>query len=284
MPHVPTLPLARPSDAQRGQTPQLNVVVDSGPAAIEAVPVISAGASLSRAVCTDEEDRPIVLNVDDFAPARFLRSRVLRDAGFEIVEASTASEALLVVTEQVPALALVDVDLPDADGFFVCEALKTTHPELPVVLVSAVHVSASAAHRGQRTGAHAFLREPVPPDILVGRVMDALEGIRDEASLTWVVTDSGGLVLEASADAAQTLGITAAHLRGRGLLTFFDGERAEWATALVRAQAGDTVERKGRLRPRERRPLVVIATISRAPDYPSAGAVLWTFQAPSRLA
>ena len=47
------------------------------------------------------------------------------------------------------------------------------------------------------------MREPVPPDILVGRVMDALEGIRDEASLTWIVTDSGGIVLEASADALK---------------------------------------------------------------------------------
>ena len=281
--HVPPLLLARPSDAQRDQTPQLNVDVDSGTAESEAAP-LPFRASRSREIHTDEEEsRPVVLNVEDFEPARFLRSRLLRDAGFDIVEAGTASEALLVVTEQVPALALVDVELPDADGFFVCEALKTTHPELPVVLVSAVHVSASAAHRGQRTGAHAFLREPVPPDILVARVMDALEGIRDEASLTWIVTDSGGIVLEASTDAAQTLGITAPHLRGRGLLAFFDGERTEWAAGLVRAQAGETVERTGRLRPRERRPLVVIATITRAVDYPIAGAVLWTFRAPARL-
>jgi len=128
------------------------------------------------------------------------------------------------------------------------------------------------------------MREPVHPDILVGRVMDALEGIRDEASLTWIVTDSGGIVLEASADAPQTLGITAPHLRGRGLLASFDGERTEWAAGLVRAQAGERVERTGRLRPRERRPLVVIATIMRAVDYPIAGAVLWTFRAASGLA
>ncbi len=226
------------------------------------------------------EDSAIVLNVEDFEPARFLRSKVLRNAGFGIVEAASASEALLAVSARVPAVALVDVNLPDADGFFLCERLKRTHPELPVLLVSAVHVSASAVHRGQRTGADGFLREPVPPDVLVQRVAEALEGVRDEPSLNWVVTDAAGLVLDASAEAAHTLGISAAHLRGRSLLTFFDGERVEWSRALVQAHAGTTLERSGRLRPRDRRPMMVEATISQAVDYPQAGAVLWTFRAP----
>jgi hypothetical protein len=97
--HVPPLPLARPSDAQLDQTPQLNVGVDSGPAESEAAPLPSS-ASRSGEIHTDEEEsRPVVLNVEDFEPARFRRSRLLRDAGFDIVEAGTASEALLVVTE-----------------------------------------------------------------------------------------------------------------------------------------------------------------------------------------
>ena len=253
------------------------VVASSGPFARSA-----SGAPV--AADDDEEESVIVLNVEDFEPARFLRSKVLRGAGFGIVEAATASEALLAVSEQVPAVALVDVNLPDADGFFVCETLKRTHPELPVLLVSAVHVSASAAHRGQRTGADGFLREPLPPDVLVQRVADALEGIRDEPSLNWVVTDSAGLVLEASAEGAQTLGIGPAHLRGRSLLTFFDGERAEWSRALLFAHAGTTLERSGRLRPRDRKPVVVEATISQAVDYPRAGSVLWTFRVLARSA
>jgi CheY-like chemotaxis protein len=231
-------------------------------------------------VTRDEDDRATVLNVEDFEPARFLRSKVLRRAGFNIVEASTAGEALAAVSERVPDVALVDVDLPDADGFFVCDTLKKTHPELPVVLVSAVHVSAQAAHRGRLTGADAFLLEPIAPDVLVTRVMNALEGIRDEASVNWIVTDSVGVILEASPEAGHMLGFAIAPLRGRLLLTFFDGERDEWSGALARACSGQVVERSGPFRPRDRRPMTVTAKIARALHYPIAGAVMWAFGAP----
>ena len=226
--------------------------------------------------------RPLVLNVEDFEPARFLRSRVLRNAGFDVVEAGMATEVFAAVEERRPAVAIIDVDLPDADGFSLCETLKHTHPDLPVLLVSAIHVSASAAFRGRSTGAAGFLREPVPPDVLVSRVQDALEGIRDEASLNWVVTDSAGVIKEASAEAAHMLGLTAAHLMGRSLLTFFDGDRPAWSGALTLANGDQVVERSGWVRPRDRRRLIVAATISRAVDYPLAKAVLWTFRSPAQ--
>jgi DNA-binding response OmpR family regulator len=240
----------------------------------------SGTTSRSQLRADDGTERPVVLNVEDFEPARFLRSRVLRKAGFEVVEAGTASDALAAASQRTPAVALVDVDLPDGDGFALCERLKRSHPQLAVVLVSAVHISASAMHRGQLTGADAFLREPVPPDMLVRRVTDALEGTRDEASLNWVITDSVGLILEVSAEAAHMLGLSAGHLRGRLLLTYFDGNRVEWSRALVQAHAGQVVERDGRLRPRDRRPLLISAVLATARDYPIAGAVLWTFRGP----
>ena len=235
----------------------------------------SQGTSMLTA---DARNPRLVLNVEDFPPTRFLRSRILRNAGFEVVEAGMAREALAAVTTRLPALVLVDVDLPDADGFSVCETLNSTHPDLPVLLVSAVHVSASAAHRGRSTGAVGFLREPVAADVLVSRVMDALQGIRDEASLNWVVTDSAGVIIEASGDAAQMLGLTAAHLPGRLLLNFFDCDRPEWSRALALAHADQVVERGGWVKPRERRRLSVAATITRAVDYPQPRSVLWSFR------
>ena len=226
--------------------------------------------------------QPVVLNVEDFAPSRYLRSRVLRDAGFEIVEAGTASAAFEAIATSVPDVALVDVDLADADGFSVCETLKRSHPDLPVLLVSAVHISASAAHQGQLTGAEAFLREPVPPETLVRRVTDALNGIRDEASLNFVVTDHAGLIIEASAEAAHMLSMGARHLEQRPLLTFFDGDRSAWATALRDASYGRIVTHSGRLRPRDRRPLVVEVEVSQMLDHPRRDAILWSFRAPAQ--
>jgi DNA-binding response OmpR family regulator len=227
------------------------------------------------------ESRPTVLNVEDFEPARFLRSKVLRNAGFEVIEAASASQALGMAAAQLPSLALIDVDLPDADGFFVCDRLKELHPELPVLLVSAVHVSASAAREGERAGADAYLREPLPPDMLVRRVNEALAGIRDEQSLNWIVTDKFGLILQASDAAAHMLNVGARQLQGRSLLIFFDQNRPAWGDAVKAASLGEAVEQSGSLRPRERRPLIVGVEMSKAIDYPQPDAVLWSFRRPT---
>ena len=225
---------------------------------------------------------PVVLNVEDFAPARYLRSRVLRDAGFEVIEADTVAAAFDAVAASLPDLALLDIDLPDGNGFSMCEILKTAHPELPVLLVSAVHITAAAAHEGQLTGADAFLREPVAPETLVRHVADALNGIRDEASLNFVITDRAGFIIEASAEAAHLLNMSAAHLRQRSLLVFFDSDRAGWAAALRRASDGQILTREGVLRPRDRRPIVVEVEVIQMLDHPQRDAILWSFRGPAQ--
>src|SRR5439155_947140 len=67
------------------------------------------------------DTRP-VLNVDDHSPARFLRTRILQRAGFGVDEADCAAAAIELAPEA--SLLLLDVKLPDGDGFTVCEADK----------------------------------------------------------------------------------------------------------------------------------------------------------------
>lgn len=219
----------------------------------------------------------VVLNVDDFEPARFLRSRALRAAGFEVVDASTATEALQAATSYAPDVALVDVDLPDSDGYSLCEALQHCCPQLPVVLISAIHVGAAAVRQGERTGAYAYLREPVAPAVMVQRITDALAGLRDEPSLHWVITDPYGLILDASAESGRLVNLCPAHLVGRSLLTFFDGGRADLIRLLQEVAGGLIAEWQGRIRPRDRRPLPVRVEIRQALDYPGT-AVLWNLE------
>jgi len=109
--------------------------------------------------------------------------------------------------------------------------------------------------------------------------IDALEGARFdfEDSVSWVVTDLYGMLLDASQSAAGMLNLSVTGLRRRQLLTFFDGEREHWRQALRAAAAGLMVDRQGALRPRDKRPVVVRAEISKAHDWPSAEALLWTF-------
>lgn len=98
-----------------------------------------------------------------------------------------------------------------------------------------------------------------------------------DADVMWVVTDGYGMLVEASREAAVMLNVSRAGLRGRQLLTFFDGEREHWRGALRAAMSGQTADCEGAVRPRERRPRRVRAEISKTVDVFARDAVLWTF-------
>src|SRR5438105_3283539 len=68
-------------------------------------------------VFRDSAARTTVLNVDDDEGARYLRSRILRGAGFRVTEASNATDALRLASVEQPDVVLLDVRLPDMNGF-----------------------------------------------------------------------------------------------------------------------------------------------------------------------
>ena len=86
--------------------------------------------------CDDQGMRRVLI-VDDHVGFR-LRARALLEAdGFDVVgEAGTGEEALAAATELRPALVLLDVQLPDLDGFEVARRLEELDAEVEVVLIS----------------------------------------------------------------------------------------------------------------------------------------------------
>jgi DNA-binding NarL/FixJ family response regulator len=86
-----------------------------------------------------EETRPPrrVLVVDDHPSFRRCARRLLDAEGFEVVgEAEDGATALALADELAPDLVLLDIQLPDADGFEVAARLLDREPALPIVLVS----------------------------------------------------------------------------------------------------------------------------------------------------
>ena len=82
--------------------------------------------------------RALILNVDDYEAARYARSEMLRRAGFDVIDAGSGAQALETAARRRPDLILLDVNLPDMDGFEVCRRLRAAPAALtvPIVLTS----------------------------------------------------------------------------------------------------------------------------------------------------
>ncbi|TQS40036.1 fused response regulator/phosphatase [Cryptosporangium phraense] len=118
---------------------------------------------------TSTEPGATVLVVDDAAANRYILSTWLRRAGHRVVEAATGGEALQRVADSPIELVFLDVNLPDLDGYTVCDRIKNDPDAagVPVVFVSATSVDVADRTRGLSEGADAYLAEPIDPDELV---------------------------------------------------------------------------------------------------------------------
>ncbi|MGA2598382.1 MAG: ATP-binding protein [Bryobacteraceae bacterium] len=126
-----------------------------------------------------------ILNVDDYAPGRYARTKVLTQAGFEVKEAATGREALRLATEWRPQLVVLDVNLPDINGLEVCQRLKE-NPLTSAIVV--LHLTASRVLpddmvRGLNSGADSYLSEPVEPGVLVATIRALLRARQAEEAL-----------------------------------------------------------------------------------------------------
>src|SRR5687767_11789523 len=105
----------------------------------------------------------LILNVDDTASSRYTKTRILRQAGYRVIEASNGADALRAVREESPALVLCDVNLPDMSGIEVCRSIKADPltRSLPVVQISATFVTPHDQLVGLEGGAEIYLTEPI---------------------------------------------------------------------------------------------------------------------------
>ena len=118
-----------------------------------------------------------ILNVDDNTANRYVKSRVLRAAGFTVVEAGTGGDALRLADERDPDLVLLDVRLPDISGIEVCRRLRTERgtQRIPIIQISATHLTAQDEAQALDAGADIYLFEPVGPQELQSAVRTLLK-------------------------------------------------------------------------------------------------------------
>jgi two-component system OmpR family response regulator len=114
-----------------------------------------------------------ILVVEDEPNLSFVVSAALRLAGFSVVEATTGHEALSEAARDSIDLVLLDVMLPDIDGFEICRRLRAGGSELPVLFLTARDATDDRV-RGLTIGGDDYLTKPFSVEEMVARVQAVL--------------------------------------------------------------------------------------------------------------
>jgi DNA-binding response OmpR family regulator len=116
------------------------------------------------------DQRARILIVDDLAPNLRLLEAVLSTAGFEVLPAQSGQEALSIVAQERPDLVLLDIQMPDMDGYEVCRRLRSDPATsfLPIVMVTSSEGEDRVA--AIEVGADDFVMKPFDHQELLARV------------------------------------------------------------------------------------------------------------------
>jgi CheY-like chemotaxis protein len=123
-----------------------------------------------------------ILVVEDDPDIRFATVRLLRNVGYPVAEAENGETALCLVRETHPDLVLLDVMLPDTDGYEICRTIKTDQDlkNTYVILLSGSKTGSDDQSEGLEMGADGYVARPVSNRELLARVQSMVRIIRAE--------------------------------------------------------------------------------------------------------
>ncbi len=115
-----------------------------------------------------------ILVVDDERNIRASLEGILKDEGYRVRAVATGEDLLKQMTLAPPDLVILDVWLPGMDGLQALEELKTTHPDLPVIMISG-HSTVETAVKATKLGAYDFIEKPLTLEKTILTVKNALD-------------------------------------------------------------------------------------------------------------
>src|SRR6202171_1909892 len=136
-----------------------------------------------------------ILMVDD-QPAKLLSyEAILGELGENLIKAASGKEALEILLKTNVAVVLMDVSMPELDGFELAEMIRQ-HPRFQntaIIFISAVHLTDMDRLRGYERGAVDYLSVPVVPELLRAKVSVFAELHRNAQQLELLNTELRGL-------------------------------------------------------------------------------------------
>ncbi len=122
-------------------------------------------------------ERPVIMVVEDDVEMNELECELLRLHGLEPVPAYSGREAIETNRDRDPDVILMDIMLPEMDGFEACRQLRDGQAtrRMSIVIVTALD-SEDCRRRGYEVGADAYFTKPFDPDEVVGTIQSLLAG------------------------------------------------------------------------------------------------------------
>lgn len=151
--------------------------------------------------------RGVVLVVDDQMQNIQVVGTVLTREGYEVIPATSGAQALQRIAARLPDLVLLDVVMPDVDGFAVCKRLRE-HPDtagLPVIFVSAANDSETIV-RGLEAGGVDYITKPFNKAELLARVRTQVDLQRARETTTRILRERENIVSMVAHDLKNPLG------------------------------------------------------------------------------
>jgi DNA-binding NtrC family response regulator len=121
------------------------------------------------------KDRPGVFIVDDEKRMCDSLKVLLEHRGFDVAVATSGKEALNQIARKDFDLFLLDICIPDLDGFYLMERIFSRSPQAPVVMMTG-DASVDSAIKALKKGAYDYLKKPFEPEDLEKTIKNALRG------------------------------------------------------------------------------------------------------------
>jgi len=114
-----------------------------------------------------------IILIEDDPTLGYLLSEYLKMNGFELFWANTGSDCLKMLEAHFYDLAILDIMLPDVDGFELAQKIKNLHPSLPFIFLTARSLKVDVL-KGFSIGATDYLKKPIDEEELVVRIKSLL--------------------------------------------------------------------------------------------------------------
>jgi two-component system cell cycle response regulator DivK len=126
---------------------------------------------------------PRVLYIEDSMDNLVLVRRILRAAGFELLEATSAREGIAVAEQQIPDLILMDINMPEMDGLTATAHLRQNPAlsHIPIVALTA-NLMRNVLDRALEAGCDGYIAKPITVDDLPKQIMSYLENGRKQGT------------------------------------------------------------------------------------------------------